>query len=161
MTIVLLTFGWIVERSINSHFVQQDVDELNAVVQSLTQALAGPTDGQTPEALKQQLATVVSDHHNALFRVSDMNGNVIYATPDSDLDSFTRLAPRAGGITTDSVMSWRDKGQTYRGAVVQLMQSSFQGDRPLILAVATSIDFHLRYLESFRRYLIIITALPA
>ncbi len=32
ITVVLLTFGWMIERSINDHFIQQDVDELNAVV---------------------------------------------------------------------------------------------------------------------------------
>ncbi len=32
ITVVLLTFGWVVERSISDHFAQQDVDELNAVL---------------------------------------------------------------------------------------------------------------------------------
>ncbi|EHR40661.1 hypothetical protein [Alishewanella jeotgali] len=40
ITAVLLTFGWMMERSINNHFVQQDVDELNSVVQALQYLLA-------------------------------------------------------------------------------------------------------------------------
>ncbi len=40
ITLVLLGFGYAVERSIDRHFVQQDVDELNAVVDAVTQALA-------------------------------------------------------------------------------------------------------------------------
>jgi len=158
MTVVLLTFGWMVERSINSHFVQQDVDELNAVVQSLTQSLAEQPASQAPDALKRRLAAAVSGHHNAQFRVSDSDGNVIYATSNSNLDSFARLAPSVDTIDIDSVRIWRDKGQTYRGAVMQLRKNDFQDDKPLTLAVATGINFHLHYLESFRSYLRLITA---
>ncbi|MCI2810940.1 Cu(+)/Ag(+) sensor histidine kinase [Eoetvoesiella caeni] len=157
ITVVLLTFGWMVERSINSHFVQQDVDELNAVVQSLTQSLSGPPASQEPDALKHRLAAAVSGHHNAQFRVSDIHGNVIYATPNSNLDSFARLASSVDRIDINSVTIWRDKGQTYRGAVVQQMQKGLQDGEPLTLAVATGINFHLHYLESFRSYLRIIT----
>ena len=60
ITVVLLTFGWIVERSINNHFIQQDVDELNAVVQALKHTLATlPTDIARAE-LNQRLANAVS-----------------------------------------------------------------------------------------------------
>ncbi|PLC52792.1 two-component sensor histidine kinase [Pollutimonas nitritireducens] len=157
ITVVLLTFGWMVQRSINSHFVQQDVDELNAVVQSLTQSLSEPSASQEPDVLKRRLAAAISGHRNAQFRVSDSHGNVIYATPNSDLDGFTRLVPFTGVITIDSVKIWRDKGETYRGAVVQLMNKGLQGAEPLTLAVATGINFHLHYLESFRSYLRVIT----
>src|SRR3546814_10090756 len=85
-----------VERSINSHFVQQDVDERNAVVQSLTQSLSEPLASQEPDALTRRLAAAISGHHNAQFRISDIHGNVIYATPNSDLDGFIRLAPTTG-----------------------------------------------------------------
>src|SRR3546814_19679540 len=94
MTVVLLTFGWMVERSINSHFVQQDVDELNAVVQSLTQSLSESPASQESDALTRRLAAAVSGHHNAQFRVSDSHGNVIYATSNSVLDGFARLVDR-------------------------------------------------------------------
>jgi two-component system heavy metal sensor histidine kinase CusS len=157
ITVVLLTFGWMVERSINSHFVQQDVDELNAVVQSLAQSLAEQSASQTPDGLKRQLAAAVSGHHNAQFRVADSNGNVIYATPNSNLGRFSRLTPPVDTIDIDSVRIWRDKSETYRGAVVQLMQNGFQNGGPLTVAVATGINFHLHYLESFRSYLKIIT----
>ncbi|WP_397474980.1 Cu(+)/Ag(+) sensor histidine kinase [Pusillimonas sp.] len=157
ITVVLLTFGWLVQRSINNHFVQQDVDELNAVVQSLTQTLSEPTDTRGTDALKHRLAIAVSGHHNAQFRVSDSRGNVIYATPNSDLRGFSQLVPAMGAITIDSVKVWRDKGGTYRGAVVQLLNNGPPNGESFTVAVATGINFHLHYLESFRSYLRIIT----
>lgn len=158
ITVVLLTFGWMVERSINGHFVQQDVDELNAVVQSLTRSLSELPPRQEPDALKRRLAAAVSGHNNAQFRVSDIHGNVIYGTPESDLVGFAQLSPSTGPIDIDSITIWRNEGQTYRGAVVQLMQKDPQGSEPLTLAIATNINFHLHYLDSFRSYLRIITA---
>ncbi|NYT62796.1 Cu(+)/Ag(+) sensor histidine kinase [Alcaligenaceae bacterium] len=157
ITVVLLTFGWMVERSINRHFVQQDVDELNAVVQLLKRSLSEPPAIQEQDELKRRLAATVSGHHDAEFRVLDIHGNVIFATPNSDLDGFSQLVPSTGTISVDSVSTWRDQGQTYRGAAVLLMKDGLHDDEPLTLAIATSINFHLHYLESFRSYLRIIT----
>lgn len=159
ITVVLLTFGWVIERSINTHFVQQDVDELNAVVQAVAQSLSVSIVGERNDVLKRRLASAVSGHHNAQFRISDFNGNVIYATPNSDLDSFARLARATRTVNIDSVKIWRDKGLTYRAAVVFLSQEGEAELKPLTLAVATGIDFHLRYLESFRNYLKLVAAI--
>ncbi len=137
ITVVLLAFGWIIERSIDTHFVQQDVDELNAVIQAVSQSLSEPQLGATSEDLKRRLASAVSGHHNAQFRISDSSENVIYATPNSDLDGFAWLAPTADVINIDSVKIWKDRGQTYRGAVVQLMQTGSMDEPPLTLVVAT------------------------
>lgn len=157
ITIVLLTFGWIVERSIDTHFVQQDVDELNAVVQAVAQSLSEPLSGATPADLKRRLAGAVSGHHNAQFRLSDVNDTLLYATSSSNLDGFARLVPTVDTINIDSVRIWQDNEQTYRGAAVQLMPTGVRDDQPLTLVVATDIGFHLHYLESFRIYLKLIT----
>ena len=157
ITLVLLSFGWIIERSIDTHFIQQDVDELNALVQAVAQSLSEPLPGATTDDLKRRLAGAISGHHNAQFRLSDSSGTVIYATITRGLDGFARLIPSADAINIDTVKMWQDKGQTYRGAAVQLMPTGVLDDKPLTLAVATDIGFHLHYLESFRTYLQLIT----
>ena len=157
ITVVLLTFGWIVERSIDTHFAQQDVDELNAVVQAVAQSFSEPLLSATTEDIKRRLAGAVSGHHNAQFRLSDSNEKVIYATSNTDLAGFTRLVPSVDAINIDSVKIWQDKGQTYRGAAVQLRPTGALNDKPLKLAVVTDIGFHLHYLDSFRIYLKLIT----
>src|SRR3546814_17107128 len=70
ITVVLLTFGWIVERSINDHFIQQDVDELNAVVQALKRTLATLPPDIAPAELNQRFAHAVSGHPHAEYRIS-------------------------------------------------------------------------------------------
>ncbi|HWK62918.1 MAG TPA: Cu(+)/Ag(+) sensor histidine kinase [Eoetvoesiella sp.] len=153
ITVVLLAFGLIVEQSINTHFVQQDVDELNAVVQSVAQSLSAQKPGESNEALTRRLAGAISGQHNAQFLLSEPDGTVIYATPNSDLERFMQLASVVDKIDADSVSIWRDQQQAYRGAIVQLMGNDIAQRQSLILAVATGINFHLHYLESFRSYL--------
>lgn len=156
MTVVLLTFGWIVEKSINDHFAQQDVDELNAIVISLRASLSQQQEQEEDSTLKRRLATAISGHHNAQFYISDTEGHVIYATPNSNLDSFAEATPPVGRIDVNSAKIWHENDQIYRGAVVILTQNGSFESKPLRVAVATSINFHLHYLDSFRNYLKII-----
>lgn len=157
ITVVLLSFGWVVERSINDHFIQQDVDELNAVVQALKHALATAPDSESPEALRARLANAVSGHHNAQYRISTVDNSVIYATPGSDLAGLVRVAQPIEQISIDTVGIWQDQGETFRGAVLQSAPDTRPGIAPLTIAVATGINFHQHYLESFRNYLRLIT----
>lgn len=157
ITVVLLTFGWIVERSINKHFIQQDVDELNAVVQALKHTLDTLPPDVAPAELNQRLANAVSGHHNAQYRISSDSGTQIYTTPGSNLDRFAQIAQPVDKITIDTVGIWQDHGETFRGAVLRVATGNSPDSRILTIAVATGIDFHLHYLESFRDYLRIIT----
>jgi len=157
ITIVLLTFGWIVERSINNHFIQQDVDELNAVVQALMHTLATLPTNAAPAELSERFANAVSGHHNAEYRISSHDDALIYATPGSNLDRFATIAQPVEKITIDTVGIWKDHGQTFRGAVLRTASDGSPGADMLTITVATGINFHLHYLESFRNYLRIIT----
>ncbi len=157
ITVVLLAFGLIVERSLNNHFIQQDVDEINAVVQALQDTLATLPADIAPKDLSWQLANAVSGHHNAQFRISDDKGVEIYATPGSSLERFTQVARPVDSATVETVGTWQDHGQTYRGAVLRMASDGLPASGPLTITVATGINFHLHYLDSFRNYLRIIT----
>src|SRR3546814_17893345 len=80
ITVVLLTFGWIVERSINNHFIQQDVDELNSVVQALKHTLATLPPDIAPAELHQPLANAFSGHHTAPYSLSPDTGYLTSST---------------------------------------------------------------------------------
>lgn len=157
MTVVLLAFGWIVQKSINRHFVQQDVDELNAVAQALTDTLATLPANEPAAALPARLANAVAGHHNAQYRISMRDGSVIYATPGSDLSGFVAATRPVDQISINTVGVWQDHGQTFRGAVLSVPSERAPGTDALTIAVATGIDFHLNFLESFRNYLRLVT----
>src|SRR5690606_17959215 len=112
ITVVLLSFGWMIERSINNHFIQQDVDELNAVVQALKHTLATVPANESPDAFRDRLANAVSGHHNAQYRISTPNGSVIYSTPGSDLARFAGIARPVERISIETVGTWPAPGET-------------------------------------------------
>lgn len=157
ITIVLLAFGWIVERSINSHFIQQDVDELNAVAGTLRHALALMPAGEDQPARQRRLANATAGQHNVQYRISTADGAALYETPGADPAAFAvELAP-AGAISADTASVWESRGETFRGAALKIGPGHFAGEAPLVIAVATRIDFHLRYLEEFHRTLRLMT----
>ncbi|WP_298017182.1 Cu(+)/Ag(+) sensor histidine kinase [uncultured Castellaniella sp.] len=159
ITAVLLVFGWTVERSISNHFVQQDVDELNAVVRTLRHALATIPPSIPPDALRERLANAVSGHHNAQFQISTSDGEVIYATSGPSLSQLEKGVRPVKTVTTDNVSVWRVNGETLRAAVVQVPSAVGPDAEPLTIVVATSIDFHLHYLERFHTNLWMLTAI--
>jgi len=146
-----------VERSINEHFVQQDVDELNAVVRSLKHTLATLPRNPTDAELRERFATAVAGHHNVQYRVSTETGTEIYATPGTDLTRISRVAAPVEEISVQTVGAWQALGETFRGAVLHLASDSIPGSTKLTITVGTGINFHLHYLDSFRTYLRIIT----
>ncbi|MFC6442063.1 Cu(+)/Ag(+) sensor histidine kinase [Paenalcaligenes hermetiae] len=157
ITVVLLTFGWMIERSINDHFIQQDVDELNAVVYALQHTVATLPSDVEPEELERRLTDAISGHHNAYYYISDDAGRRIYQSPGSDLERFSRIALPVEKVSVDTVGMWKDRDETLRGVVLWLDSDGLGSSKFLKLTVATGIDFHLRYLNSFRNHLRIVT----
>ena len=127
ITAVLLTFGWMMERSINNHFVQQDVDELNSVVQALQYLLATVPADIPADELHQRLASVVTGHRNAQYRISTDSGSLIYSTPGFNLDTFARTARPVEEITIDTVENWNDHQEAFRGAVLWIESDRLEG----------------------------------
>lgn len=82
---------------------------------------------------------------------------VIYSTPGFSLDEFSRAARPVKDLTIDTVEIWNDHQEAFRGAVLWLEPGRLEATARLRLVVATGIDFHLHYLDSFRNYLRIIT----
>ena len=159
ITAVLLVFGWTVERSISNHFVQQDVDELDAVIRTLQHTLAVVPPGIPPKELRERLAEAISGHHNAQFQISTADGTIIYATPGPSLSHLAKDVQPVKAVTADNVSVWRTNGETLRAAVVQAPSAVGPGAESVTIAVATGIDFHLHYLQRFHTNLWILTAI--
>src|SRR5690625_7576501 len=114
ITVVLLTFGWMIERSINDHFIQQDVDELNAVVYALQHTVATLPSDIEPEELERRLTDAISGHHNAYYYISDDAGRRIYQSPGSDLERFSRIALTIEKVSVDNVDMLQERDDTQR-----------------------------------------------
>jgi len=85
ISIVLLGFGLLVERSIDKHFMQQDIAELNAARQSVENAIEEVPTEHTEIWIKQKFGGALSGHRSVEFLLADDKGKVLYATPGVDL----------------------------------------------------------------------------
>src|SRR3546814_2611921 len=72
----MLISDWSSDVCSSDLFIQQDVDELNAVVQALKHALATLPPDIAPVELNQRLANAVSGHHNAQYRIRSVERRV-------------------------------------------------------------------------------------
>ena len=159
ITALLLCFGWLVERSINAHFVEQDIHELNAAKTSIQATLRQFDDETAADKLKAHFDSTLSGHHKAEFLVADNNGRVLYATPGTHLEAALGQLRPVNQINDTTVSSWQQEGKTFRSALVQLGVGTDQQADPFSVVLATDIDFHLHFLNSFHRYLWWLTAL--
>lgn len=160
-TLIFLVFGWIIERSIEHHFAEQDADELQVVVEAIRRSLAGGISGNDGTSLSRRLAGAISGHHGVFFSVTDVNGKLLYASSGPDLSEIYRKTAPVSRIDAKSLIVWQDRQQNYRGAVVRINSGGQESAGPFTVAVAAAMDFHLHYLKSFRSTLWIATLLAS
>jgi two-component system heavy metal sensor histidine kinase CusS len=138
--VVFTAFGWIIDRSINNHFIDEDRAELEIIAQAALETLRD----NTPEMLAQRLDDILIGHHSASLFIAAADGRTLFASH----------GPNLSALITDTgvVHQWRDAGRTYRVLVQPIDNSSYT------VAVAVPIDHHLQFLEEFRRSLWLMTA---
>ncbi|HEJ6052600.1 TPA: Cu(+)/Ag(+) sensor histidine kinase [Pseudomonas aeruginosa] len=151
-TLVFLAFNWVIVRSLEHHFAQQDAHELEAVVTALAQPLQQLASGIGKDELKQHLANAVAGHHGMTYGVYDRAGNAIYATPGPDLSKLRTSRSRADRIDAEDLTVWQEGDSSYRGVARKLSEvdSAAPGYR---IVAAMDIGFHLDFLGEFKRML--------
>ena len=107
-TLVFLVFNWVILRSLEHHFAQQDAHELEAVTTALAQPLHQLASDIASDELKQHLANAVAGHHGMTYGVYDGAGNSIYATPGPDLSKLASSKKLVNRITADDLIVWQE-----------------------------------------------------
>lgn len=161
-TLVFIAFGWIVVRSLEHHFSEQDAGELAVVAQAVHKILSDPPPDPDPDnaLLRRRLEHAVAGHHGVFFHVADAAGQQIYGSPGPDwatlIAAVAPVAPVAR-ITAQGLQAVAAGGKSFRLAVIQTRADGrgwAQGQaRRYRVAVAISIDAHLHYIEAFQKTL--------
>jgi len=147
-TVVLLAFGWIIERSIEEHFEVQDTKELKVVAQAVKASLSTLQAKPDLARLKQRFDDILVGHHGALLHVSTAAEKHLYVSPGPDLLSVPLPAPNK--LRQGMVQQWDDTKHSYR---VFIQQVAGQNNGPYTVIVAVATDFHLHFLKEFHRTL--------
>ncbi|GAA5233628.1 heavy metal sensor histidine kinase [Verticiella sediminum] len=153
-TLVFLAFSWLIVRSLEHHFAEQDAGELRAVADAVIKPLRDAGTIADDALLRRRLASAVAGHHGVFYYVADAAGTTVYAGEGPELSSLAASRRPAEAINVRELAGWQERGKSYRGAVLRVDGGAAgQGAGPYTVAVAMDIDFHLSFLEDFKRML--------
>ena len=147
-TVVLLAFGWIIERSIENHFDSEDTKELKVIAQAVEQSISTLQSNDDLARVKQRLDDILVGHHGGLLHITDAASESLYTSPGLDFSSMPLPAPER--LSQGIVRQWSDAKHNYR---VLIQQVAGQSNGPYTVITAVATDFHLHFLKEFHRTL--------
>ena len=146
--VVFSSFGWFIEDSIKRHFAAEDVSELEVIALAVDKTLFSKLPKDDLASIKRRFDDILVGHHGASLHVADSNGRTVFASADPDLSEFTLISNRNAG--DGLVRNWNDGQHSFRVLIRKLDSNTQSSDRSYTIAVAVPIDYHLRFLDSFR-----------
>ncbi len=141
-TVVLLAFGWIIERSIDKHFEIEDIKEMNVIAQAVEKALTTLQPEHDITSIKQRFDDLLIGHHSPLLYITDENGKKIYTSSGPDLSGIHFKA-----TGKNKIQKWKSGQHTYR---VFTRQVAGKNGSLYTVTIAIAIDFHLHFITNFR-----------
>ncbi|MES2089516.1 MAG: heavy metal sensor histidine kinase [Pseudomonadota bacterium] len=158
ITLVFLSLGWVIERSVAHHFAEQDAEELEVVAHSIEHVLAALPAGAPAQDVAKRLSGAVIGHHGMHYRVADADGRTLFATPGPRLEVLAQTQEATSVVTVDRLHVWEEQDHSYRGAVIQIPAGA-PASRPYIAVVATETRPHDHFLTRFRQTIWVATSL--
>ncbi|MFK8258436.1 Cu(+)/Ag(+) sensor histidine kinase [Erwinia sp. AnSW2-5] len=162
-TFAFIAFTWIMLHSVEQHFAEQDVSDLQQVSMTLANILKTPDETEAQKV--ERLSNALKSYRNIGVRVRKPDRQVLYQSPNGpDLLSEPTAAPAA----EDRVFLWSDTRDHHAGhdgkpASWRLINSTVTGSESsnpprYQLQIALSIDFHLHYINQLKRNLMLTAA---
>tara|TARA_R110002049_G_scaffold192075_2_gene361013 strand:+ start:4617 stop:6032 length:1416 start_codon:yes stop_codon:yes gene_type:complete len=153
----LLSLTWVMQQSIAKHFAEQDADELRVVAKAVTEALVESSKINRHGEFEFIIKGAVSGHHGVYFQINNAEGKTLYSTPGPDFSSLTKNGQDVKQINASNLYQWSEGSLTYRGASLRITTTTAPGQTiEFQIGVATKIDSHLHFIDSFNHRLWII-----
>lgn len=149
----LLVIGQLVQNVVERHFAEQDAGELVVITSAVEHTLLDADNEAT--RLVEALSYAVSGHHGVYFQVWDMDGNLIYGPGGSEFVKPINKFPVVPDTRADNLYRWQADGKTYRGTITQTLVGSLE----YRIVTAIDMNFHIQFLDNFRRSLLFIMTL--
>jgi len=157
-TAVLLALGLLVGSLVERHFEEMDSELLWGQFQRIANVLAMAHSAQELNALPQQHSESLSADHSVTSLIIAPDGRQLFATAGTrfpgSLLAMARTHLRRPTRWTDA------DNQSYRG-IVSEAPTGIEGSGPAIVAVATNLAQHERFMASFRTALWLVVAAAA
>ncbi|WP_342805801.1 heavy metal sensor histidine kinase [Alteromonas sp. M12] len=143
----LTLVAWLINSSIEHHFIQQDSGELKVISQSVKSVLAQSHGSE--EALQQALSKAVAGHHGVYYQVNTVKGKLVYQSSKLDFTELSIEAPTSVGFNTDNIVKWQQAGHSYRALVSDFVVSQHSYK----ITAAIDMSFHIQFLQEFQQSL--------
>ncbi len=146
--IVFPVFGWIIDRSIETHFSTEDINELKVIAQAVQEALSSVRSEDDILIIEDRFNDILIGHHSASLYIAAHDGRTIYASSGPDLSTVanTEITGNPGGTTRE----WQTGDNHYRVLIQRMDEDGVAHSPPYTVAVAVAIDYHLHFLDEFR-----------
>jgi two-component system heavy metal sensor histidine kinase CusS len=157
IVVSLLSLTWVMQQSIAHHFTERDADELRVVARAVTEALVESSKINRHGEFDTIIKGAVSGHHGVYFQIHNEEGEALYSTPGPELSVLMKRAKDVKQIKASNLYQWAEEGLTFRGATLLITTTTAPGQtNEFQIGVATEIDSHLHFIDSFNHRLWII-----
>jgi two-component system heavy metal sensor histidine kinase CusS len=154
--LIFFCFGWVIDRSMEKHFDAEDDAELNVIDHAVEEGLSSVHSEANLTSLEDRFKDILVGHHRASMYLFSEDMRLIYTSPGPDL---TPVVQRYTGSTNGPIVEcWKDAKHSYRVLVRRLREDASSGRPSYVIAIAVEIDYHLKFLERFRRTLWLVIA---
>jgi two-component system heavy metal sensor histidine kinase CusS len=147
---VLLVLGFFIASTVESHFVDLDMEVLSGKMELTRDALAMVQSTSELVQISHQLDHSLIGHHGLEVMLLKADRGVVFATPNANF--ATTLVSTSAAQNPNQPMLWKLGQQTYRAIAAEL-PTGIPGGSKVIVAVATDIAHHQIFMRSFLRTL--------
>lgn len=147
IALCLAVLHTVIVQSITRHFAEQDAEQLRAAVDAAQRVILHYEEN--PRDLPAALARAVPKQHGLVLRVTDRQGQLIYATAGPEAGQFAEAVMLVDNISPATLSTWRVGELNFRGTAVR----ADTGGRELVITAAIDLAFHNDFMARFRRAL--------
>jgi two-component system heavy metal sensor histidine kinase CusS len=152
-TTVLIAVGAIASLSVENHFAEEDMEEINGKLELIQNTFDKTSTAADMKSLPQKLNDALVGHHALLVTVYEPSGKVIYATHDADFPKdLLETAPAHYKTKYATLRKWTLSQRSYRGLSVQ-MDTTRELAAPLNVAIALNTEHHQIFIQRFQQSL--------
>ncbi len=150
--IVFPVFGWVIDRSIETHFSTEDVSELKVIAKAVQKALSAVHSENDLLLTERRFNDILVGHHSASLYIATHDGRTIYSSAGPDLSTIASTAI-ADNVDSATIQDWHDGDSHYRVLIERMDEDGAASSPPYTVAVAVTIDYHLHFLDEFHHTL--------
>ena len=152
-TAVLLALGYLVGALVESHFIEQDLDELNGTTELVRNVLAKVSFRSDLDLVPQLLQDALIGHPGVSIKIVGPEGRILFASSDAvfpdapaEVVPIPRLSGRREAVVRES------GGHAFR-EIASALPLGIAGLPPTKVLVAVNIDHQRDFMATFGRIL--------